>query len=147
MLTTASFAKKKPASATVLTHCFIHPEWEKNFNPKYDVALLFLSESLNLSQEQIDKLLKLKIFNEEKVISVVGNPNGSKDVNESKGDVYTEDIDSKEMIYHLANTLPGSSGSPIVSECMHIIGTHTRGVNEKYAQNRCKDESRVTAIY
>lgn len=43
MLITARVSTQGPvAAAKVSTHCFIHPEWEKNFDPRYDVALIFL---------------------------------------------------------------------------------------------------------
>lgn len=42
MLTTANVSNQHAVrSARVSTHCFVHPEWEKNFNPAYDVRLYF----------------------------------------------------------------------------------------------------------
>lgn len=130
MLTTARVSNKDDIrSARISTHCFIHPEWEKNFNPAYDVALLFLSESLKLTQKEVDELLKLKILNgKEETLRIVGHPNGVHHMSESVGKArWEQTVDSEEIIYHLVNTLSGSSGSPILSEDLHIIGTHTRG--------------------
>ncbi|MDP3935848.1 MAG: trypsin-like peptidase domain-containing protein [Alphaproteobacteria bacterium] len=134
MLTTATVSNQHAVrSARVSTHCFIHPEWEKSFNPDYDVALVFLSESLNLIQAQIDELLKLKILNgKEETIRIIGHPNGTVNMSESKGKTsWEQTVDSQNILYHLANTLPGSSGSPIISDDLHVIGTHTRGVGEE----------------
>lgn len=130
MLTTATVSDQAAVrSARVSTHCFIHPEWEKSFNRDYDVALVFLSESLKLTQAQIDELVKLKIINgKEETIRIVGHPHGTVNMSESKGKTsWEQTLDSQNILYHLANTLPGSSGSPIISDDLHVIGTHTRG--------------------
>lgn len=134
MLTTATVSSKQAVrSARVSTHCFIHPEWEKSFHPEYDVALVFLSESLKLTQDQLDELVKLKILNgKEETIRIVGHPNGTVNMSESTGKTsWEQSVDSQNILYHLANTLPGSSGSPIISEDLHVIGTHTRGAGEE----------------
>jgi len=134
MLTTATVSDKDAIrSARVSTHCFIHPEWEKSFNRDYDVALVFLSESLKLTQAQIDELVKLKIINgKEETIRIVGHPNGTVNMSESKGKTsWEQTLDSQNILYHLANTLPGSSGSPIISDDLHVIGTHTRGAGDE----------------
>jgi V8-like Glu-specific endopeptidase len=134
MLTTATVSDQAAVrSARVSTHCFIHPEWEKSFSPDYDVALVFLSESLKLTQAQIDELVKLKIINgNEETIRIVGHPNGAVNMRESKGKTsWEQTVNSQNILYHLANTLPGSSGSPIISEDLHVIGTHTRGAGEE----------------
>jgi V8-like Glu-specific endopeptidase len=134
MLTTATVSDQAAVrSARVSTHCFIHPEWEKSFSPDYDVALVFLSESLKLTQAQIDELVKLKIINgNEETIRIVGYPNGAVNMRESKGKTsWEQTVNSQNILYHLANTLPGSSGSPIISEDLHVIGTHTRGAGEE----------------
>lgn len=134
MLTTATVSNQHVVrSARVSTHCFIHPEWEKSFNPHYDVALVFLSESLKLTQAQIDELVKLKILNgKEETIRIIGHPNGTVNMSESKGKTsWEQTVDSQNIVYHLANTLPGSSGSPIISEELHVIGTHTRGAGDE----------------
>jgi V8-like Glu-specific endopeptidase len=133
MLIAARVSTQGPvAAAKVSTHCFVHPEWEKDFNPRYDVALIFLSESLNLTQGEIDKLMKLKILNgKEERIRVVGHPKGWVDMRESEGETSWEQaLESQDIIYHFANTLPGSSGSPIIADSQYIIGTHTRGAFE-----------------
>lgn len=110
-----------------------HPEWEKNFNPDYDIALVFLSESLKLTQAQIDELLKLKVLNgKEETLRIIGHPNGTIHMRESMGKArWEQTVDSQNIVYHLANTLPGSSGSPIISEDLHIVGTHTMGASEE----------------
>lgn len=134
MLTTATISNQNSVrSARVSTHCFIHPEWEKNFNPNYDIALVFLSESLKLTQVQIDELLKLKVLNgKEETLRIVGHPNGTIHMSESIGKARWEQaVDSQNIVYHFANTLPGSSGSPIISEDLHIVGTHTTGASEE----------------
>lgn len=134
MLTTATVSDQHAVrSARVSTHCFIHPEWEKSFNSDYDVALVFLSESLKLNQTQIDELLKLKILNgKEETLRIVGHPNGTIHMSESMGRArWEQTVDSQNIVYHLANTLPGSSGSPIISEDLHVIGTHTMGACEE----------------
>jgi V8-like Glu-specific endopeptidase len=129
MLTTADVSKVGPVqSAKVSTHCFIHPEWEKSFNPAYDVALVFLSDSLRLSPQHVNELLKLRIRNgKEATVQIVGHPQGLP-CRESTGKArWEQTVDSQNIVYHFANTEPGSSGSPILSEDQHIIGTHTRG--------------------
>jgi V8-like Glu-specific endopeptidase len=134
MLTTATVSDQAAVrSARVSTHCFIHPEWEKSFNRDYDVALVFLSESLKLTQAQIDELVKLKIINgKEETIRIVGHPHGTVNMSESKGKTsWEQTLDSQNILYHLANTLPGSSGSPIISDDLHVIGTHTRGAGDE----------------
>lgn len=134
MLTTATLSDHAAVrSARVSTHCFIHPEWEKSFNLDYDVALVFLSESLTLTQAQIDELVKLKIINgKEEIIRIVGHPHGAIHMSESKGKTcWEQTVTSQNILYHLANTLPGSSGSPIISEDLHVIGTHTRGAGDE----------------
>jgi hypothetical protein len=45
-------------SPMVTMQCFIHPEWGKSFDPRYDVALIFLSESLDLSAEELESTRK-----------------------------------------------------------------------------------------
>jgi len=141
--------------AEVSSHCFIHPKWVENFDPRYDIAFIFLSESLNLTQAQFDELLKLRIINEEDAeIRVIGYPNGTHKMSETSGSVVKMEnagdgraIDSKEIIYHLANTERGSSGSPIIatskelklgesdSNANHIIGIHTCGSDEDVPAN------------
>jgi V8-like Glu-specific endopeptidase len=134
MLTTANVSDLEPVQpAKVSTHCFVHPKWEESFDPKYDVALLFLSDSLKLSPEHINALLKLRIHNgKEETVQIVGHPKGLPRMRESTGKArWEQTIDSEQIIYHFVNTLPGSSGSPIISEDLHIVGTHTRGAGEE----------------
>ena len=146
---------KYPYAAEVSSHCFIHPKWIENFDPRYDIAFIFLSESLNLTQAQVDELLKLRIINEKDTeIRVVGYPKGQKNMQESKGPVVAMKnrdnapaINSKEIIYHLANTEPGSSGSPIISTSKeltlgesdnnenNIIGIHAYGSSQDIPAN------------
>ena len=108
---------------------FVHPQWADNFEKKYDIALVFLSESLNLTAAQIENLLKLQILQGiGNTLSIVGYPNGVINMSESSGkEVNDEKGDSEHMIYHLANTERGNSGSPIISKDLHIVGTHTNG--------------------
>lgn len=88
-----------------------------------------MSESLKLTQEQIEELLKLKVLNgEEKTLRIVGHLNGTVHMSESTGKAQWEQtVDSQNIVYHLANTLPGSSGSPIISEDMHTYPRCGRG--------------------
>ena len=126
-------------SAKVSSHCFIHPKWIENFDPRYDIAFIFLSESLNLTQAQVDELLKLRIFDEKDTeIRVVGYPKDTNRMTETAGQIVemqnpNRAIDSKEIIYHLANTEPGSSGSPIIAD--HIIGIHAYGASKDVPAN------------
>jgi V8-like Glu-specific endopeptidase len=155
LLRTDPVVKNYQYSAKVSTHCFVHPKWVENFDPRYDIAFIFLSESLNLTQEQFDELLKLRIINEEDTeIRVIGYPRGEERMKESAGPVVKMEnagdgraIDSKEIIYHLANTERGSSGSPIIatskelklgesdSNANHIIGIHAYGINANIPAN------------
>ena len=46
----------------VASHCYMHPEWEKNFNPHYDMALVFLSQCITLTPEEHNQLLRLQVL-------------------------------------------------------------------------------------
>ncbi len=92
-----------------------------------------------MTQAQVDELLKLRIFDEKDTeIRVVGYPKGTNRMTETAGQIVemqnpNRAIDSKEIIYHLANTEPGSSGSPIIAD--HIIGIHAYGASKDVPAN------------
>jgi hypothetical protein len=104
-------------------HCFIHPEWEKSFNPAYDVALIFLSDSFAaLNQTQLDELLS----GTEETLRIVEHPKKTIRMTESTSEGKWEHaVDSQGIVYHLATTLPGSRG--ILSEDQRTAGSrHAR---------------------
>jgi hypothetical protein len=104
-------------------HCFIHPEWEKSFNPAYDLALIFLSDSFAaLNQTQLDELLS----GTEETLRIVEHPKKTIRMSESTSEgTWEQAVDSQGIVYHLANTLPESSG--ILSEDQRITGSrHAR---------------------
>lgn len=129
MLMNARTSTQRPvAPAKVSTHCFVHPEWEKSFDPKYDVALIFLSESLELTHEREDDLVDLiKILNGKKDrIQIVRHPKETVPMRESEGKTqWEQSLETKEIIYHFAIIVPGSSGSPIIADKQYVTGTHT----------------------
>ena len=45
-------------------------------------------------------------------------------------------VDAINIIYHTANTEPGSSGSPIVKEGRSLVGVHTRAPSPGGTMNR-----------
>ena len=110
-------AKGYNIPAKISASCFVHPKWQENYDPKYDVALLFLSSSLPV--EKTDKLyMKLAEVEKDDSIKVVHFPEGVPNTRENDGKVVHPDpagesVSIAEMVYHNANTEQGSSGSPI----------------------------------
>ena len=136
IFTIEDFTINHAYSAKVSSHCFIHPKWIENFDPRYDIAFIFLSENLHLTQEQVNEL---RIFDEKDTeIRVVGYPKDTNRMTEDARHIIgipypNRAIDSQEIIYHLANTDRGSSGSPIIAD--HIIGIHTCRSDEDIPAN------------
>jgi V8-like Glu-specific endopeptidase len=136
IFTIEDFTINHAYSAKVSSHCFIHPKWIENFDPRYDIAFIFLSENLHLTQEQVNEL---RIFDEKDTeIRVVGYPKDTNRMTEDARHIIgipypNRAIDSQEIIYHLANTDRGSSGSPIIAD--HIIGIHTCKSDEDIPAN------------
>ncbi|HCU06405.1 MAG TPA: hypothetical protein DIC42_02315 [Holosporales bacterium] len=138
LLTNNGISKKAVHEMHVATHCFIHPEWEKKFNPHYDIALVFLSESMSLTPEEKTQLLKLHVLPEsiEDTIHIVGYPDGHPYMRQSEGKMIKEGAELSKIVYHNANTKQGSSGSPIIRESNSIVGVHTRAPSEGKNYNR-----------
>lgn len=115
-------------SSPVVTHCFIHPKWEESFDPHYDIAFFFLDEPMNINEQEANRLLKLRIVPPTLVdsIQVIGYPSGISSMTETKGEHAKDGKNVLDIVYHTANTLKGSSGSPIVASQNALIGVHTR---------------------
>ena len=126
LLINSGLSQKAVHKMHVATHCFIHPKWSESFDPQYDIALIFLSESISLTQEALDRLLKLRILPDsiKEKVHVVGYPAGAGCMRKTEG------MDLSKIIYQTANTLEGSNGSPIIRDGKSIIGVHTRGPAE-----------------
>lgn len=109
------------------SHCYMHPEWEKSFDHRYDIALVFLSQCITLTQQESDELLKLQVLPDSVrgVIRIVGYPNARSMMRASTG-ILGDGNDASKVIYHRANT-HGSSGSPIINNNKTIIGIHAYG--------------------
>lgn len=122
----------------VTTHCFVHPKWEASFDPHYDIAFFFLSESMDITTEEAARLLKLRIVPPELIASVqvIGYPNGIPSMHESQGKHKQNGDDILHVIYHTANTLSGSSGSPIIYDQKGLVGVHTCGAQLGDTHNR-----------
>lgn len=112
----------------VASHCYMHPEWEKSFNPHYDIALVFLSQCITLTKEENDELLKLQVLPASVTgsIRIVGYPETRPEMRASTG-ILGGGKDASQVIYHRANTHGGSSGSPIIKGGETIIGVHAYG--------------------
>ena len=108
----------------VNTHCFIHPRWLDNFDQRFDVAFVFLSEPLDV--EKIESLMKLHIEGTDVKIDLVGYPHGKPMMYRTTGETQGC-ADESPIFYHSANTHPGNSGSPITRDGNKLIGIHTRG--------------------
>ncbi len=106
-------------SIGISTHCFIHPEWEKNFNPDYNIALIFLSDSVNLTYEQIHLLQKIRVFSEitEEILHIVSAKKGSNMSKYAGKQIWKQAINSNNITYHLTKTL-GENWT--ISEGSHI---------------------------
>ena len=112
----------------VASHCYMHPEWEKSFNPHYDIALVFLSQCITLTKEESDELLKLQVLPSSVTgsIRIVGYPETLPVMRASTGNL-EDGKDASKVIYHRANTHGGSSGAPIIKDEKTIIGVHAYG--------------------
>jgi hypothetical protein len=107
----------------VSPHCFIHPEWERSFNPAYDVALFFLSDSLTtLNQTQLDELLN----GTEETLRIVEHPKEIiYTVESTRKRKWEQTVNSQNIVHHLTNILPESSG--ILSKDQRMTGSrHAR---------------------
>ena len=142
-----SFLHVKTKGETLLAyhvaaaHCFVHPKWEESFDPHYDIAFVFLNQSLIATREEKDKLLSLHVLSPEleHSIQVIGYPLGVEEMRRTNGDVRAREdrpIDTMNIIYHTANTEPGSSGSPLVKDGRSLIGIHTRAPSPGGTMNR-----------
>jgi len=122
--------------STLISHCYIHPEWERNFDPHYDVALVFLTRYTTFTEEEYNKLLKKPILLDEirGLIKVVNDPHNRSEIKESVGKLWGGDRVAR-VIYHRANTEYGSSGSAILND-RTMIGVHADGsTSEKDHKN------------
>ena len=133
--------KERLACNVSTAHCFIHPKWEQSFDPHYDIAIVFLNQSLMATQEEKDKLLRLHVLppSLEDSIQVVGYPLGVDDMRRTQGDVKAREdrpVDAMSIVYHTANTERGNSGSPIVRDGGSLIGIHTRAPSPGGTMNR-----------
>jgi hypothetical protein len=96
--------------------------------PGQKQILLFLSDSLKLSPQHVNELLKLRIRSgKEETVQIVGHLKEQPCRESIDSACLEQTLDSDQIIYHFANTEPGGGESPIISEDLHIIGTHTRG--------------------
>lgn len=133
--------KERVACEVSTLHCFVHPKWEESFDPYYDVAFVFLNQSLTSTQEEKDRLLSLHVLSPalEHSIQVVGYPRGVSEMRRTTGDVKAREdrpVEAMNIVYHTANTEPGSSGSPIVRDGRSLVGVHTRAPSPGGTMNR-----------
>ena len=133
--------KERVACEVSTAHCFMHPKWEESFDPHHDIAFVFLNQSLTSNQEERDRLLSLHVLSPtlEHSIQVVGYPLGVNEMRCTGGEVKARSdrpVDAINIIYHTANTEPGSSGSPIVKEGRSLVGVHTRAPSPGGTMNR-----------
>ncbi|QEK38684.1 trypsin-like serine peptidase [Candidatus Cytomitobacter primus] len=110
------------------THYYMHPEWEKKLDSAYDIALLFFPHSM-------DNQLVLKTAFKAQDVKVIGYPSGHEKMHEAKGKAM---YDCDEKVSHKVNTLPGNSGSPIISQKQgdFVVGVHTNGKSEGSEYNK-----------
>ena len=108
--------------ANVKTHCYVHPEWDKSFNPKYDIAFIFLDSRIDAGSEGF---LSMFIGATPSRVKVVGYLAAYPVMRSTEGDTSESFSEPDKVIYHNANTLGGSSGSPILKDASRISGIHT----------------------
>lgn len=118
---------KKTHTSLVATHCFLHQKWKECFDQNFDIAFVFLSESIDEEDVQ-SGLLNLSVDKKDATLDIIGYPNGGTSMKKSSGRSrgWSEE---GHIIYHDANTCPGNSGSPVVQDGKRLIGVHTRGKN------------------
>jgi hypothetical protein len=121
-------------------HCFIHPKWEQNFDPCYDIAFMFLSESICMTSEVKEELLRLQILPTtlSDSVQIVDDPFGYNDMRSTtykKPCTYQPDL--MEVIYHKVNTQLDNSDNNIKMGNSGIVNIQARPYKWEDENNRC----------
>jgi len=142
-------SKHTKDSITVdIAEMHVHPKWEKNEDPDYDVAIAFL-------KEKIPAIKKISLLKDGPIkgtgILVTGYPESTEHMHQSLGNIVPVQNSSDKQIYHNANTRVGNSGGSIVFDDEKVmketrgrdilVGVHT-GVQTQHANRgvRLRDD-------
>jgi V8-like Glu-specific endopeptidase len=114
---------KKDSIVVDIAEIHIHPKWEKDGDPDYDVAVAFLKEKIPVTK-------KISLLKDGPIegtgVLVTGYPESTEHMHQSLGNIVPVKNSSDKQIYHNANTRVGNSGGSIVFDDEKVM-KETRG--------------------